>query len=516
MNDVLSAFEPVDQPAFEAFCRDLAEAGFQPLDGTRERWIGPVRDSLRSLTSSSSMQVAFLPGWPLVYAHVLVDGLKASHAGREIVCLWSDDDPAQVSGVTLTGLWTRLDEWAAKAQGGFGDEDFALDSFLAFSPQSSLIMELPVGDLVDGKANGTIAPLHARLQGRALLVSAEHRPDCLKGAFYYRTHVGNTPRSLGEVWDVLSRRQRTHLHRGLAQRTDVGLAEPSQGLDFIALVWRRGAYHDVLPLGFGGQGEDAAAWALTPTPSDIIGRLARSGPDSMALSKARVLVAGLGSVGSPAALSLAESGVGFITGRDSDIVKSVNLVRHIATESEVGHKKSDVQGAHIRQHAPWCTYTAADNLPLNPKELSEIVCRFDLVLDCTGHFAVTALLAQVCAEQGTPLITVALYHSGGILRVRRQAPGDTELSLRRGISRYLDLPPEDSGGLPSIIEVGCNAPVHNAPPWASLRAAAEATATALDFLTKRSSLPDEQVFVLRESAHAPFNRLGALDTGGPA
>ena len=218
-------------------------------------------------------------------------------------------------------------------------------------------MELPVGDLVDGKANGTIVAVHARLQGRALLVSAEHRPDYLKGAVYYRTHVGHAPRHLSEVRGVLSRRQKTHLQRGLAVRSDVGLAELSHGLDFIAVVWRRGvAQYDVLPLGFTGPGEEAEAWAMTPTPSDLRGRSARSGPDSLALSNSRVLVAGLGSVGSPAALSLAESGVGFMTGRDSDIVKSANLVRHIATEADVGHRKSEVQGAHIGQHAPWCTY----------------------------------------------------------------------------------------------------------------------------------------------------------------
>jgi molybdopterin/thiamine biosynthesis adenylyltransferase len=516
--------ETYDDAAFERFCSGLVNAGFSPVGNTDQRlWSGPIRASLQSLTDATRMQISFYPGWPLRYAHVVVDGLRTEHAARGTICLWAEDDPAQIAGRDLEGLWGRIDEWATKAQQGFGTEDRALDAFMLFDEQNTYQAELPFGDLIQKGTNGYIAALFATKRGQTLMVEPGSPPNPatddnpqLMGVFYLRDDIGAPPRNLDDVRSALTRRQAQDLERGLAAREPAILAEPSGGYDFIVLAWpRHDREHDAVVVGFQGRGDSLRSSAMSATPNDIPARQRRAGPDADLLSDKTVLIAGAGSVGGHVAVALASSGVGTIHLHDNDDLKTANLVRHIGAGHLVGYRKTLALAMAIEDHAPWTTIERHDDLPTDPTDLSAQIANVDLVIDCTGVFSVSAALAETCRRDGVPLITGALFHQGSLARVQRQADGDTPIGARPADPRYFELPAEDPSGIDSgFLELGCTAPINAASPVAVLLASAEIACTATDLLAGRQERPDERIIVIRAMS-APFDRPGTLYPSRP-
>jgi hypothetical protein len=385
---------------------------------------------------------------------------------------------------------------------------------MLYDQQNGHILELPLANLVD-KSNGFIAHVTAQARGRAVQVGADRDSPELRGAFYLRRDIGMPPANYDEFHALLTKRQREDLDRGLADRAPAGLNEPSGGYDFVVLAWPRFEQHDVLALGFAGGGKTLRATAYIPAPSDMPSRRRRAGPDVEELSTKEVLVAGLGSIGGGAALALAQSGVGKIRGYDGDVMKTGNLVRHVLDQYSVGYSKAAALAIEVQGRAPWCAFDPKDaDLSLDPSRLAAHITGFDLVLDTTGVFSVTAALSQVCHRQAIPLITVALFHRGRLMRIQRQAVGDAPIANRIGNLDYVQLPPDTAApGQAGFLEVGCTAYVSNAPPWASHRAAADTAATAVDFLTGRLDFDEDQVIVLRPLADPPFDRVGLVRAG---
>lgn len=512
----MTRIEPYDQGAFEQFCADLVVEGFNPSPSNPNVWIGPIRGSLKQFTNAEHMQIRFREGWPLRYPNVIIHGLRARHAGNGIVCLWAEDDPAQLTGSTVSGLWTRIDEWSEASANGFEVADQALDSYLLFDDQNGYILELPLGDLAD-KTNGYVAKLTAQVRGQVVQVGADHDRPTLKGAFYLRRDIGMPPATLDELRELLTKRQREDLERGLRARGDVDRDQPSGGHDFVVLAWPRFKQHDVLAVGFGGTGDTLTTSAYVPSPTDEKSRRRRAGPDADALASKRILVAGLGSIGGTASLALAGCGVGAIRGHDADILKTANLVRHVLDEFAVGYPKALGIATEIKRRAPWCTFDPqTSDLSLDPSRLRSQISGFDMVIDCTGLFSMTAALSEVCHAIAMPLLTVALFHHGSILRIQRQAPGDVPIAQRSGSTGYAEIPPDPTTpDRIGFLEVGCTAYVNNAPPWTSQRASAETVATAIDFLTGRFNFPDEQLVVLMAMPDHPFDHVGPVPVERP-
>lgn len=525
---LIDQLDTYDDAAFERFCSDLVNAGFSPVAETgQSQWIGPVRPSLRPLTDATRMRIYMYEGWPLRYAHVVVGGLQTEHAGQGTICLWAEDDPAQVAGRDLDALWRRLDEWAEVAQRGFREEDRALDGYLLFEQQNNYQAELPFGDLVRQGSTGLRARLSAVKRGqRAIMIEPKKQGESpqtgdndeprLEGAFYLKRNIAVPPRNLDDVRAALTRKQAQDLERGLAARAPVGLAEPSGGYDFLVLAWRRhGREHDAVVVGFENQGASLKASAMSATPNDIAARKRRAGRDVNLLAGKKVVLAGAGSVGGHVALALASSGVGTLHLHDDDFLKTGNLVRHVCTEFFVGYKKTLGVSIVIGQHAPWTTVEQQPELSHDPKKLAAQIEGADLVVDCTGVFSISAALAETCRRSAVPLITGALFHQGALARIQRQAAGDTLIAARNGDPAYLSLPPADATAPASgFLELGCTAPVNNAPPLAVFSAAAEISHAAVDFLTGRCERADERISVFRPMA-PPFDRIDVFDSVQP-
>lgn len=514
--------ETYDDAAFERFCSGLVNEGFSPVrDTAQAKWTGPLRDSLQPLTDATRMQVQFYEGWPLRHAHVSVPGLMTEHAAQGTICLWADDDPAQIAGRDLQTLWHRVDEWAQTVQRGFRLEDRALDAYLLFKTTICYQAELPFLDLIRAVRGSRRTPLVASIRGdRTLMIERapaagpgpDERPQ-LRGAFYLRGRLDSPPRDLDDFRAALSNKQNEDLRRGLAARTDTTFPCASGGYDFAVLAWPRHVRdHDAVVVIFNGSADTLEASAIAATPNDMAAQQRRAGPDAAALNRKRILIAGAGSVGGHVALSLAASGVGVIRLYDRDYLKTANLVRHASDKFGVGYHKAIAMAVAIAAHAPWTTVEPmTDNLPYNPSELTSSIEGFDLIIDCTGTLPFTAALAEICRRTNTPCITGALFHQGAIARVQRQADHDTPIAARPSDPTYYNLPPGDPRAPDAgFLELGCTAPVNNAPPTAVLATAADIALAAVDFLTGRRQRADERILVFQPKA-APFDATGTHD-----
>lgn len=137
------------------------------------------------------------------------------------------------------------------------------------------------------------------------------------------------------------------------------------------------------------------------------------------LRAARVLIVGMGGLGSPVALYLAASGVGHLVIVDHDLVELSNLQRQIVHSSDrIGQPK--VVSAQQTLHGinPETVITAL-NLRLDVDALTEQVALADAVVDATDNFATRFALNRVCVAQKTPLISGAAIRMEGQVAVFR-------------------------------------------------------------------------------------------------
>ena len=122
------------------------------------------------------------------------------------------------------------------------------------------------------------------------------------------------------------------------------------------------------------------------------------------LSQARVLIVGVGGLGSPIALYLAGAGVGCLGLVDDDCVSLSNLQRQILyTEQEVGQSKALCAARRL------CQLNSSITIHPYPQRLTaetidEILCQYDLVVDGCDNFATRFLINDHCAKRGIPYI----------------------------------------------------------------------------------------------------------------
>ncbi|TCK05842.1 molybdopterin-synthase adenylyltransferase MoeB [Marinobacterium mangrovicola] len=131
----------------------------------------------------------------------------------------------------------------------------------------------------------------------------------------------------------------------------------------------------------------------------------------------RVLIVGLGGLGSPAAIYLASAGVGHLVLVDDDVVDITNLQRQIVhTSDRVGESKVESARKTLQALNP---EIRIDTLAtrLEGEALTEQVEAADLVLDCSDNFTTRFALNRVCVATGTPLVSGAAIRFDGQISV---------------------------------------------------------------------------------------------------
>ncbi|CCG53696.1 Putative dinucleotide-utilizing enzyme involved in molybdopterin and thiamine biosynthesis [Flavobacterium indicum GPTSA100-9 = DSM 17447] len=132
------------------------------------------------------------------------------------------------------------------------------------------------------------------------------------------------------------------------------------------------------------------------------------------LRNAKVLVVGLGGVGSFAAEFLARAGVGNMTIVDGDIVDITNINRQLpALHSTVGQPKVKIVGDRLMDINPELNLTRVEEF-LSPERAIEIVTpEFDYVLDCID--SITPKLNLIVAAKRKKVKVISNMGAGGKL-----------------------------------------------------------------------------------------------------
>ncbi len=154
------------------------------------------------------------------------------------------------------------------------------------------------------------------------------------------------------------------------------------------------------------------------------------------LRSSRVLVVGLGGLGSPVAMYLAAAGVGRLVLADFDAVDLSNLQRQIIhTTAQIGRPKAESARIALAALNPDVELVTVKR-SLVEETLPDIVAGVDLVLDCCDNFQTRFAVNAACVAAGIPLV------SGAAIRLEGQV---TAFSGRPGGPCYQCLYPRDGG-----------------------------------------------------------------------
>ena len=135
------------------------------------------------------------------------------------------------------------------------------------------------------------------------------------------------------------------------------------------------------------------------------------------LFESRVLIIGLGGLGSPISMYLAASGIGHMVLNDFDQVDLSNLQRQIVhTTANVGEKKVESAKQSLLELNPDVNISAYANKLTNDELLNEVSLA-DVVIDATDNFASRFAMNEVCSITKTPLISGAAIRMEGQVSV---------------------------------------------------------------------------------------------------
>jgi len=141
------------------------------------------------------------------------------------------------------------------------------------------------------------------------------------------------------------------------------------------------------------------------------------------LRNAKVCVAGLGGLGSPAALQLAAMGVGHLRLIDQDIVEVSNLQRqHLYSVSFLGYPKVEAAAKRLQELNPSIEIEPLP-LSLSVNNAEDVVRDMDVIVDGLDGMKPRYALNRACLKAGVPYVFGAAIMTFG--NVSTIIPGET-------------------------------------------------------------------------------------------
>lgn len=126
------------------------------------------------------------------------------------------------------------------------------------------------------------------------------------------------------------------------------------------------------------------------------------------LSRARILVVGVGGLGCPVLQYLVSAGIGTIDIMDHDRVDLSNLQRQILfTEADVGELKASVAVRHLARLNSTIQLSAIPE-KLSIENAQSVISGVDLVMDCTDDLRTKYVLNDYCMRLNKPLISASV------------------------------------------------------------------------------------------------------------
>ncbi|WP_461517644.1 HesA/MoeB/ThiF family protein [Porticoccus sp.] len=145
----------------------------------------------------------------------------------------------------------------------------------------------------------------------------------------------------------------------------------------------------------------------------LLGDIGEAGQQQ--LLRAKVLIVGLGGLGSPVALYLAAAGVGKLIIADGDHLEVSNLQRQILYDTpSAGESKALLAEQRLMALNPDIDLEVIDEA-LEESDFSSYIPEVDLVLDCSDNLSTRKAVNRVCAAEGVPLISAAAIRWEGHL-----------------------------------------------------------------------------------------------------
>ena len=164
------------------------------------------------------------------------------------------------------------------------------------------------------------------------------------------------------------------------------------------------------------------------------------------LKAARVLLVGLGGLGSPSAMYLAAAGVGTLGLVEFDNVDASNLQRQVIHGTpDIGRPKIDSAMDRLRAINPNVALEPHPR-PLDASNALELIGAYDIVVDGTDNFSTRYLVNDACVMTGTPNVY------GSVFRFEGQA---SVFAIKGGpCYRCLHPEPPPAGLIPNCAEAG--------------------------------------------------------------
>jgi len=151
------------------------------------------------------------------------------------------------------------------------------------------------------------------------------------------------------------------------------------------------------------------------------------------LKNAKILIVGVGGLGSPISIYLASAGIGNIGIIDNDIVSISNLQRQILyNHTEIGLNKIDIAESKLKLINPNLNVLKF-NERLTNDNAENIISQFDIVVDGTDNFQTRYIIDEVSNKLNIPYVYGSIKEFTGQVSV---------FNYKDGIS-YKDLYPCD-------------------------------------------------------------------------
>ncbi|MCQ2606546.1 MAG: HesA/MoeB/ThiF family protein [Bacteroidales bacterium] len=151
------------------------------------------------------------------------------------------------------------------------------------------------------------------------------------------------------------------------------------------------------------------------------------------LADAKVLIVGVGGLGSPIAMYLAGAGVGTIGVIDDDVVSVTNLHRQVLyDEHQVGQSKAICACERLQNMNSSITVCAYQER-LSAENARRLISEYDIVVDGTDNFAVRYIISDTCKLLGKTYVYGAICGLEGQVAV-----------LNKGKATYRTLFPNET------------------------------------------------------------------------
>jgi len=135
------------------------------------------------------------------------------------------------------------------------------------------------------------------------------------------------------------------------------------------------------------------------------------------ISKAKILIVGMGGLGCPAAIYLAAAGVGTIAIIDDDVVDETNLQRQpLYHSSDIGKPKVSIAKKKLEALNPDISITTYHSKLTSSNALA-IMRKYDLIIDGTDNLPSKYLINDACVLEKKPFIYGSVFQFQGQLSV---------------------------------------------------------------------------------------------------